>query len=138
MAESTRGGRQQSFTAAKDLDLVNFMAGLRRTVRTDANQQTVTFRVEEFPDWPTSIVQPERMVGTSALKTDADLRHQIAELRKDQRNTHAAMHVIATYALIAGNLWLLRHYATWATYVFSFFFLGFMQYRFFSPENRKI
>src|SRR5678815_2527886 len=69
------------------------------------------------------------MVGTSALRTDVDLRQQVAELRKDQRNAHAAMHVPATYAFIAGNLWLLKHYANWATFVFSFFFLGFMQYR---------
>ena len=69
------------------------------------------------------------MVGTSALKTDVDLRQQVAELRKDQRNMHAAMHVIATYGLIAGNFWLLKVYPNWATWLFSFFFLGFMQYR---------
>ena len=69
------------------------------------------------------------MVVSGALKNDVDLRQQIAELRKDQRNAHAAMHVIATYVLIAGNLWLLKHYSNALTYLFSFFFLGFMQYR---------
>ena len=70
------------------------------------------------------------MVGTgAALKSDVDLRQQVAELRKDQRNAHAAAHVLATYGFITGNLWLLKHYPNWAVYICSFFFLGFMQYR---------
>jgi fatty acid desaturase len=69
------------------------------------------------------------MVVTSALKNDVDLRQQIAELRKDQRNLHAAAHIVSTWFLIGLNFWALKHYPNWVTYVFSFFFLGFMQYR---------
>jgi len=69
------------------------------------------------------------MVSTGALKSDVDLRQQVSELRKDQRNIHAAAHILATYALVAGDFWLLKAYPNWVTYVFSFFFLGFMQYR---------
>lgn len=68
-------------------------------------------------------------VSSGALKTDVELRKEVAELRKDQRNLHAAAHILATYALIAANFWLLKLYPNWATYLFSFFFLGFMQYR---------
>jgi fatty acid desaturase len=64
-----------------------------------------------------------------ALKSDVDLRQQVAELRKDQRNLHAAVHVVATWFLIGLNFWVLKEYPNWITYVFSFFFLGFMQYR---------
>src|SRR5688572_18769274 len=69
------------------------------------------------------------MVVAGALKNDVDLRQQVAELRKDQRNVHAGLHVLATYALLAGNFWVLKHYPNWAVYVFSFFFIGLMQYR---------
>src|SRR5687767_8412280 len=69
------------------------------------------------------------MVTAGALQNDVELRQQIAELRKDQRNAHAAMHIVAAYLLIAVNFWVLKHYPNWMTYVFSFFFLGFMQYR---------
>jgi len=69
------------------------------------------------------------MVASTALRTDADLRNQVAELRKDQRNAHALAHILATYLLIALNLWVLRHYPHWAVWVASFFFMGFMQYR---------
>ena len=68
------------------------------------------------------------MVST-ALKTDVDLRQQVATLRKDQRNMHAAVHVLATYAFLAGNIWLLKAYPNVLTWIFSFFFIGFMQYR---------
>ena len=69
------------------------------------------------------------MVVAGALKSDVELRQQIAELRKDQRNLHAALHVVATYALLAGAFWLLKNYPNWATYIFCFFFIGLMQYR---------
>jgi fatty acid desaturase len=69
------------------------------------------------------------MVSSGALKSDVDLRQQVAELRKDQRNLHAAGHILSTYAFMAGNIWLLKTYPNWATYIFTFFFLGFMQYR---------
>ena len=69
------------------------------------------------------------MVSASVLKSDVDLRQQVSELRKDQRNAHAAAHVLATYLLIAADFWLLKANPNWATRVFSFFFLGFMQYR---------
>src|SRR5687767_10604017 len=69
------------------------------------------------------------MVTAGALQNDVELRQQIAELRKDQRNAHAAMHIVAAYLLIAVNFWVLKHYPNWLTYVFSFFFLGLMQYR---------
>ena len=68
------------------------------------------------------------MVST-ALKSDSDLRQQIAVLRKDQRNGHAAAHVVATYGLLAVTFWTLKEYPNWVTWVFSFFFIGFMQYR---------
>lgn len=58
-----------------------------------------------------------------------ELRNEIAALRKDQRNAHAAFHVLATYLLIGLNLWVLSHYAGWLVWVGSFFFMGFMQYR---------
>ena len=69
------------------------------------------------------------MVAAGALKNDVELRQQIAELRKDQRNLHAAMHIVATYGFLALNFWVLKHYANALTYVFSFFFIGLMQYR---------
>src|SRR6188768_1207951 len=69
------------------------------------------------------------MVATGALKNDVDMRQQVAELRKDQRNLHAAAHIVSTWFLIGLNFWVLKHYPNWMTYVFSFFFLGFMQYR---------
>jgi fatty acid desaturase len=69
------------------------------------------------------------MVAASAIKNDVELRQQIAELRKDQRNLHAAAHVLATYGLLAGAFWLLKSYPNWATYIFCFFFIGLMQYR---------
>ena len=69
------------------------------------------------------------MVVAGALKNDVDLRQQIAELRKDQRNLHAALHIVATYALLALNFWILKNYAHPLTYIFSFFFIGLMQYR---------
>src|SRR5690349_21113929 len=69
------------------------------------------------------------MVVSGALKNDVDLRQQVAELRKDQRNLHAAVHIISTWFLIGLNFWVLKHYPNWMTYLFSFFFLGFMQYR---------
>ena len=65
----------------------------------------------------------------AALKNDVDLRQEIAVLRKDQRNAHAAAHILSTYFLIGLNVWALAAYPNWITYVFSFFFLGFMQYR---------
>lgn len=64
-----------------------------------------------------------------AMKSDVELRNQVALLRKDQRNAHAGIHVLATYTLIACNFWVLKAYPNWMTYLFSFFFLGFMQYR---------
>jgi fatty acid desaturase len=69
------------------------------------------------------------MVVAGALKNDVELRQQVAELRKDQRNLHAAAHVFATYALLAGAFWLLKAYPNSATYIFCFFFIGLMQYR---------
>ena len=69
------------------------------------------------------------MVAAGALKNDVELRQQVAELRKDQRNLHAAAHVLATYALLAGAFWLLKAYPNSATYIFCFFFIGLMQYR---------
>ena len=69
------------------------------------------------------------MVVAGALKNDVELRQQVAELRKDQRNLHAAAHVLATYALLAGAFWLLKAYPNSATYIFCFFFIGLMQYR---------
>src|SRR5687768_2371294 len=63
------------------------------------------------------------------MKSDVELRNQVALLRKDQRNAHAAVHVLATYLLIALNIWVLKAYPNWPTYIFTFFFLGFMQYR---------
>jgi fatty acid desaturase len=69
------------------------------------------------------------MIVAGALKNDVELRQQVAELRKDQRNLHAAAHVLATYALLTGAFWLLKAYPNWATYVFCFFFIGLMQYR---------
>jgi fatty acid desaturase len=69
------------------------------------------------------------MVVSGALKSDVDLRQQVAELRKDQRNLDAGVHIVSTWFLIGLNFWVLRHYPNWMTYLFSFFFLGFMQYR---------
>lgn len=63
------------------------------------------------------------------MKSDVELRNQVALLRKDQRNLHAAAHVVATYLLIAVNVWVLKEYPNWLTWIFTFFFLGFMQYR---------
>ena len=69
------------------------------------------------------------MVVAGALKNDVDLRQQIAGLRKDQRNAHAALHIVATYALLGLNFWVLKQYPNVLTYIFSFFFIGLMQYR---------
>src|ERR1043165_1645133 len=69
------------------------------------------------------------MVVAGALENDVDLRQQVAELREDQRNLHAFAHILSTWLLIGLNFWVLKHYPNWMTYVFSFFFLGFMQYR---------
>lgn len=66
---------------------------------------------------------------TTALKNDTDLRQQIAVLRKDQRNLHAALHILATYLLLAGAFWLLAAHPGWAAGIFCFFFIGLMQYR---------
>ena len=63
------------------------------------------------------------------MTTQVELRNEIATLRKDQRNAHAAVHVIATWLLIGVNIWVLHEYPNWMTYVFSFFFIGCMQYR---------
>lgn len=68
-------------------------------------------------------------MASIALKTDSGLRQQVAELRTDQRNAHAAAHVAGTYLLLAVNFWVLKEYPNWVTWVFSFFFIGFMQYR---------
>ena len=68
-------------------------------------------------------------VVMSVLKTDVELRQQVAELRKDQRNAHAFAHILTTYALLALNFWVLYRYPSWPVYIGSFFFIGLMQYR---------
>lgn len=67
--------------------------------------------------------------GLRTMKSDVELRQQVGALRRDERNGHAMAHILATYALIAANLWVLANYPGWVTWVVSFFFLGFMQYR---------
>ncbi len=64
-----------------------------------------------------------------AVKTDIDLRNQIAALRKDQRNLHASAHILATYFILALQFWILHAYPSWIIYWVSFFVIGFMQYR---------
>jgi fatty acid desaturase len=68
-------------------------------------------------------------VGFDAMKSDVELRQQVGALRRDERNGHAIAHILATYVLMGGNFWLLANYPGWLTWVFSFLFMGFMQYR---------
>ncbi len=65
----------------------------------------------------------------ATVKADVDLRNRIADLRKDHRNLHASAHILATYAILALQFWLLYRYPSWPLYVSSFFVIGFMQYR---------
>lgn len=63
------------------------------------------------------------------MKNDAELRQEIAALRKEQTNVYAMANIVSTYALMAGTFYLLKHWPNMGVFVFSFFFIGFMQYR---------
>jgi fatty acid desaturase len=69
------------------------------------------------------------MVVSGAVKSDVNLRQQVAELRRDQRNLDGAIHILSTWFFIALDFCVLKHYPGSMAYIFSFFFLGFMQYR---------
>ncbi len=65
----------------------------------------------------------------AAVNTGVDLRNRIADLRKDQRNLHASIHILATYAILALQFWLLYRFPSIPLFFLSFFVIGFMQYR---------
>src|SRR5687768_1251463 len=65
----------------------------------------------------------------TALQNDIDLRHEVATLRKEQRNAHGLAHIGATYALLIATFWCMKHYPLWWVYTLAWFMIGFMQYR---------
>lgn len=61
--------------------------------------------------------------------TTAELRNHIAELRRRRRNGPTWFELGATFALLAGALWLLGAHLVWWSAVLAYLVIGFMQYR---------
>lgn len=59
----------------------------------------------------------------------AELRNRIAELRRRRRNGPPLFELGATFALLAGALWLLGAHFAWWSALLAYLVIGFMQYR---------